>query len=217
MTEGPVLTNEVVSEMPPLDGDCYVALAPKWFTFLLRFFTGSFTAMVTWFTVRGWSGIPLGFQILLCILLPTFFFMALHPKGWASFSIKPFFVANELGMYFPSHRKYVVGAPNRNDWLLVPWENISNIRLDEFSGYESMTECAAFDVRASVKEVKRYFIGTLDRRPESRLRVIDLETPTSKVSVAFYTHRPPHPRKVVIAVLGFAERHNKLRKQSSFN
>ncbi len=190
--------NRVLSVLPVPGGDSYTALAPKWFTHLLRLVSLAFGLAVLWFSVHDWSSMPLWVQALACVLVPAFFLMAFHPRGWAQFSSTPFFHADDLGMYFPSTRPQVLGSTAPPRWLFVPWENISNLRVDKAVTSEGKSTCAAFDVVATPDEVSEFLYDALATKHFGG---------TGSTAVAFYLHWPPHPRKVVASLLELTRRH----------
>lgn len=196
MTNIEAAGNQVTHEMPAPRSDLYAVVAPRWFTAMLRFQTAALVAITAWFAFRSWSEIPVAIKLLLWVLWPALSFVALHPtKGWGRFSTQPFLLANRSGMYFPSHRPYVLGQTSTSSWLFVPWHNIANLRVDKFSDSDGTSACAAFDVRASEEHIGEFFLG----RTKAQVQAPASDAMQSRefVAVAFYAHRPPHPRKVV--------------------
>lgn len=183
-------TRRVVESVPPPEGEHYTAVAPVWFTTLLRAFSGAFAIATAWLSVGEWTTTPAWVRVLVCILVPAFLWMAVHPRGWARFSRLPFFHADARGMWFPSARNGHPGQPPR--WLFVPWTDISAIRVDKVNGPDGPTPCAAFDVIATPDEVSEFFVDELvSKRPAGG----------RSLAVAFYVNVPPHPRKVVERLL----------------
>ena len=184
--------SRVLSELPSPHGRVFAARAPRWLTRLLRLASLGFGCATLWFSAHDCSRMPVWSRWLTGALVPAFFLMALHPRGWARLSSVPFFRADEVGMCFPSHRNDERGRAPR--WLFVPWEAISDVRVDRcFAGLDGSDAdgtrpCAAFDVGATPDEVEEFFVCSLTTKRPAR---------DGSVSVAFYVHSPPHPREIV--------------------
>jgi hypothetical protein len=192
--------NKLLAELPTPRGRFFAARAPLWLTRLLRLLSACFGCATLWFSARGWSDMPVWAQLLAGVLVPAFFLMAFHPRGWARLSSVPFFQADEAGMYFPSQRNNELGRASR--WLFVPWEGISNIRVDRcFAGLEGSdadgsSPCAAFDVIATPDEIAEYFVAALTKEGP---------VPGVAVPVAFYASSPPLPGIVIERLLELRE------------
>jgi hypothetical protein len=185
-----VSTRCVVASVPSPEGERYSAVAPVWFTALLRVLSAGFAIATAWLSIGEWNTMPGWVRVLVCILLPAFLWMALHPRGWARLSRMPFFVADARGMWFPSARNDHPGQAPR--WLSVPWADISAIRVDKVNTADGPTACAAFDVVATPDEIREFFDDDLvSKRPAAG----------RGVAVAFYVNVPPHPKRVVERLL----------------
>ncbi len=147
--------NETFPDMPSLRGDHYVHRTPKWLVTLFRLSFGIGVIVLAAMSLRDWSVMPLGFRGLACILVPAFAFFALHTP----MAIK--FLADNRGVFFPCNGLLVAAAmPSKrsNRWLLVPWNNISNIRVTTEVDHEgSSAKCVAFDVIVSPDEQEEFF------------------------------------------------------------
>jgi hypothetical protein len=187
--------NEIVDALPPVESDCYRVVAPRWLSALLQFFSALFGVGTLWIAVREWAGMPLWVNVLVCLLVPTFFLMAFHPRGWAAFSSKPSLQADGRGIYFPSQTPQVLGRPETSRWLLVPWGHVSNIRVAKVMTTDGKTLCAAFDVIATPDEVKEFFNDRLIDNAACR---------EGSVPVAFYQDALPSPQEVVARLIARA-------------
>lgn len=198
---------KLLPEMPTLTGDVYAPVMPRWLTNLLRLLFIAFAVVTMRFSIHDWAEMPVFFRVLSCILIPGFLFFALHPRGWAQLSVKPFFMADQLGMYFP-HNYNLVNAIGKNaedldrqfrQWLFVPWENISNVRTESLDiGNDGKTLCAVFDIKAFSPEFESYFVSKHwdDKQ-------------TGNDAIAFYCNMSPSPRKVILVLQEIMARHKK--------
>jgi hypothetical protein len=200
--------NKRLPEMPSLGSEAYAPMMPKWFTNLLRLISLLFAIAVAWFSIHDWAQMPLWVKLLVCILVPVFFFSALHAKGWSQYSSTPFFLADHLGMYF-KHKHAVTlhlgknaEAENnrRKSWLFVPWKNISNIRVSKVATHDGSTNGAVLNVKATEEELQDFFA---DIQVDKHLQQ------DGSVSVAFYMNVPPMPRTVVAIANDMMSRHKK--------
>ena len=146
--------NETFPEMPTLGGEHYVHRIPKWLVALFRvsFVIGAIALAAM--SLRDWSEMPLGFRGLVCILVPAFAFFAFRTPR----AIK--FLADDRGVFFPCNEPLVAatGREGANRWLLVPWRNISNVRVATEIDHEgSSAKCVAFDVKISPDEQAEFF------------------------------------------------------------
>lgn len=146
--------NETFPEMPSLRDEHYVHRIPKWLVVLFRLSFGIGGIVLAVMSLRDWSEMPLGFRGLVCILVPAFAFFALHTPR----AIK--FLADDRGVFFPCNELLVAatGRERSNKWLLVTWNNISNIRVAKEVDHEgSSATCVAFDVKVSPDEQAEFF------------------------------------------------------------
>jgi hypothetical protein len=147
-------------------------------------------------TFRDWSEMPWGFRGLVCILVPAFaFFALLTPRA-----IK--FLADDRGVYFPCNELLVAatGQVSSNRWLLVPWSNISNLRVAREIDHEgSSAKCVAFDVKVSPDEQAEFFqhVGY----PSDRTRHGNDCLPVA------YSDFPPFPKTTVALLQSMSRRY----------
>ncbi|MDO9365487.1 MAG: hypothetical protein Q7T58_03960 [Methylotenera sp.] len=200
--------NKRLPEMPNLGSEAYAPMMPEWFANSLRLFSVLFAIALAWFSIHDWAKMPLWAQWLVCILVPAFLFSALHSKGWSQYSSIPCFLADHLGMYF-KHKNALtthlgknaeIENNQRKNWLFVPWENISNIRISKVSTHDGSFNGAVLDVKATEEELVAFFSG---KQIDKHVR------PDGSVSVAFYMNVPPMPRKVVAIVNEMMSRYKK--------
>jgi len=180
--------NDVLNAVPSPEGQHYRVLAPPWLTRLLRLGSLAFGLGTLWLALRHWAAMPIAVNLLVCVLVPAFFLMALHPRGWAQFSTRPALVADRRGLYFPSLEPVVLGQPLRERWLFVPWSNVSNLREAKVMSADGACRCAAFDVAATAEQVREFFnrdlIGTNAASGDC-------------TAVSFYEQALPRPREVI--------------------
>ncbi|MGZ8225218.1 MAG: hypothetical protein ACXWT3_01105 [Methylococcaceae bacterium] len=188
--------NETFPEMPTLREEHYVHRIPKWLVVLFRLSFGIGGIVLAAMSLRDWSEMPLGFRGLVCILVPAFAFFALHTPR----AIK--FLADDRGVFFPCNELLVaaIGRKRSNRWLLVPWNNISNVRLATEVDHEgSSATCVAFDVKVSPDEQTEFFqhVGY----PSDRTR-----NGSNCLAVA-YSDFPPVPKTTVALLQSMKRRH----------
>jgi hypothetical protein len=146
--------NEAFPEMPTLRGEYHVHRTPEWLVALFRASFGIAAIGLAAMSLRDWGEMPLGFRGLVCILVPAFVFFALRTPR----AIK--FLADDRGVFFPCNALLVsaMGRERSNRWLLVPWNNISNVRVATEIDHEgSSAKCVAFDVKVSPDEQAEFF------------------------------------------------------------
>ncbi len=200
--------NKRLPEMPNLGSEVYAPMMPTWFTHLLRLLSVLFAVALAWFSIHDWAKMPLWVQLLVCILVPAFFFSALHSKGWSQYSSTPFFLADHLGMYFKHKHALTthlgknaeIENNRRKSWLFVSWENISNIRVSKVTTHDGSFNGAVLDVKATDEDIEEFFAG---RQVDKHLQQ------DGSVSVAFYMNVPPTPRKVAVIVNEMMSRYKK--------
>jgi len=179
--------NLVFAKPPSLIGEHYVHRTPRW---LLTFFRLSFgigalaMAAMAYFE---WSRMALGFRALTCVLAPLFAFFALHRRLWEK-TIK--FIAADQGIFFPCNELVatVLGQKHKDAWLLVPWANITDVRMAKTCDNDNgLAKCVAFDLCVSPEEEAGFFRYVGNPTDSTRL-------PGSLLSVA-YLDNPPSPKK----------------------
>lgn len=200
--------NKLLTEMPNLGSEAYAPTMPEWFSNLLRLISIMFAIGVVWLGFSDWAKMPLFAQIIICILPPVFFFSAFSSRGWAQYSVMPFFLADRLGMYFKHKNALITHLgkdaqlenSQRKHWLFIPWENISNIRVSKVTTHDGSFNGAVLDVKATKEELDQFFGGC---RVDEKLLQDD------SVTVAFYMNVPPTPRKVVTVLQDMMSRYKK--------
>jgi hypothetical protein len=143
---------------------------------------------------------PLGFRGLACVLVSAFSFFALHERTWEK-TIK--FIADKHGIFFPCNELLVsaLGQKHQKAWLLVPWGNITNVRIaQEYDNDHDLAACVAFDVRVSPEEQAGYFkyVGY----------PTDCATNEEDILSVAYNDNPPSPRKTFALLKELKHRHN---------
>jgi hypothetical protein len=189
--------NEAFPERPTLGEEHYVHRTPEWLVVLFRVSFGIGAIVLAAMSLRDWSEMPLGFRGLVCILAPAFVFFALRTPG----AIK--FLADDRGVFFPCNELLVTvaGRERSTRWLLVPWINISNIRVAREIDHEgSSAKCVAFDVKVSPEEQAEFFLHV--GYPSDRTRNGDVCLPVA------FSDFPPVPKKTVALLQGMNRRHN---------
>lgn len=188
--------NQVLPKKPSVVGEHYVHLTPAWLTTLFRLlFVICIIALVA-MTYQEWRQMSLGFRVFACVLVPAMSFMVLRKETWQE-SIE--FIAAKNGMYFP-YGSFLVSATDhaqKNTWLLVPWENITNFRLAKDTDGST---CVGFDLRVSPEERARFFKNIdcpNDHEPYDK----------DFISVA-YSNNPPSPKKTLGLLKEMKQRHD---------
>lgn len=183
-------------ELPEPAPGSYSALAPRWFTHTARLATLILCYIIVVKSWESWDKMPLFAQILVPVLSILFGFVAIHPRGWSRFSSVPFVYADQQGMYLPTTSPRILGKKYEHRWLLVPWKNIFNLRVDTASTSDGSQSCGAMDVIASKEEVTEFFYDTL----------VGKQNPAPGcVAVAFYCNIPPRAKTVVNRLKQIAE------------
>jgi hypothetical protein len=181
--------NRAFHRLPSLLGDHYVHRTPRWLVILVRLFFGAGSVAFASLSIQDWNNMPFGFRALVCVLVPAFMLLALLPRRWEK-TIK--FLADDRGVFFPCNELLAttLGREGSSRWLLVPWENIANIRVStEIDCENSSSPCIAFDVKVSPEEQADFFrhVGSPTDRSQ---------TASDIVPVA-YGGYPPAPRITV--------------------
>lgn len=189
-------TNATFPEMPRLRGAHYVHRTPQWLVVLFRLAFGIGSVVLAALALRDWSAMPLGFRGLVCVLIPAFMWFAFQSPR----ALK--FLADERGVFFPCNELLAatVGRESSNRWLLVPWNNISNIRVATEVDHEgSSVTCVAFDVKVSPDEHAEFFqhVGY----PSDRIRNEGNCLPVA------YSDFPPAPKSTVALLQGMHRRY----------
>ena len=178
--------NETFPEQPGFGGEHFVHRTPAWLVVLFRLSFGIGSIVLAAVALRDWSEMPLGFRGLVCILVPAFAFFALRNPGVIKF------VADDRGVFFPCNDLLIAdrGREKSSQWLLVPWRNISNIRVAKEVDHEgSSATCVAFDVKVSPDEIAAFFLHV--GYPSDRTR-----SGSDCLPVA-YSDIPPFPKTTV--------------------
>ena len=192
--------NQIFPEAPPLVGEYYVHRTPGWLVALIRLAFCIGAIAVATMSYQDWSKMPLGFRGLTCVLVPAFAFFAFHGRTWKK-TVK--FIAADAGIFFPCSELIVtvVGQEHKNAWLLVPWANITNVRITkEYDNANDLATCVAFDLRVSQEEQAGFFqrVGY----PTDSARHDE-----SLLSVA-YSDNPPSPKKTLARLKDLRQRHS---------
>jgi len=200
--------NIVVAELPTPEGDYYTIMTPRWFAFMARVATASFGIAVIWFVVPVWREVPPWALFIACIVIIALLVIAINSKGWNRFLQTPLLHADQLGIYLPSHKPRTIGEKVSPRWLFVPWENLSNIRVDKAyiptCDERGVVSCAAIEVVATSDEVDEYFFDLTERR--STRSIVKKIVP-----VGFYIRNIiglPEVKEVVEKITMMANRHN---------
>ncbi len=186
-------------KMPTLLGDHYVHRTPKWLVILFRLSFGIGGAGLAILSFRDWGGMPPGFRALALILIPVFVFFAIQGRTWRN-TVK--FLTDDRGLFFPCNELIAatVGQESSNNWLLVPWNHISNIRVAKEIDHEGgLCICVAFEVKVSSEEQAKFFLHV--GYPTDRAQHTD-----SQLSVA-YSDSPPFPKNTVALLQEMKRRH----------
>jgi hypothetical protein len=209
--------NKILPEMPTLTGEFYAPVMPMWLANALRIFSLLFSLGVAWLGFHDWSSMPTFAKVIVCILAPAFFLISLSSKkGWATYALNPFFLADNAGMYFRHKDAFTTFIGNNNQekkakskqWLFVNWTNIKNIRVARIITEDGNAKCAAFDINANEEEVKAFFIDDLaDKKPIQ----------TGMKAVCFYYQALPSPSKVVAQLQAMSKPNQRTYLREKYN
>jgi hypothetical protein len=138
---------------------------------------------------RSWGDMPNAARVLVSAVVPAILLLGGWSRPWQR-AVK--FVASDVGIAFPSNSMQLpaTGIKKDSHWLLVPWANISNVRLARAE--VERDPCVAFDVRLTEDERDRFF------RHVGRPEVSD-QVHRPWFSVA-YGDRVPSPEKTFNAL-----------------
>lgn len=188
--------NHITDAVPLDDTASYVLETPRWLRTAVRSLMLAMGLALAVLSARSWGDMPLPARAMVLVLAPAMTLVALWNRPWRSL-IK--FVAHDLGIAFPSNEQLVLSphSPAGQRWLVVPWENISSIRLTREVGDGS--RCVAFDVVVSPEE-KEAFFRHVDTPRDRRV------TSDALVSVA-YADSPPSLAKTHAALLSLKAKH----------
>jgi hypothetical protein len=141
--------------------------------------------MTAFLSAKQWSAMPLFARFLAALIAPSLIAGAMWPRPWR-YTTR--FIANESGVYFPAYATLTLGKSQiEEEWLGVPWEHITNIRVATESGEDG--KCIAFDIQASPSERSRFFEAVGVPRDRSK--------PLSETVFAAYGGWPPSPSRAV--------------------
>jgi len=192
--------NQIFSKVPPLVGEYNIHSIPVRLAIVLRMAFGIGAIVAATMFYLDWSNTSLGFRVFACVLVPALAFAALHKEVWGSVT----FVADDRGMFFPCNELplvTVLSQEHKKSWLLVPWSNISNLRLAKYLDNDNdLRTCVAFDLKVSQEERARFFqyVGT---PTDSANHAENL------LSVA-YGGTPPSPKRVFTRLKELELRHS---------
>lgn len=184
--------NQRLPQMPKLEGEVYAPVMPKWAANLLRLLSLGFSVGAAGLGFYEWHHMPIFARVIVVILSPAMMIAAIHPKGWATLSAIPFFLADKDGLYFKHKMSGVTHLGGdaelknalRASWLFVPWKHISNFRIETVRSNNGFSKAGVLDVVASDEELKDFFGYWIYQE-------------SGEASVAFYANTPPAPRTVV--------------------
>jgi hypothetical protein len=174
------MMNRIHLEAPRPDGECFVYRLPAWLVQLLRVGSGIAGSATAFLAAQNWSAMPLPVRILCAFLAAGFCIVAINRR---ILDPRTHFVADEQGIYFSGQDK----------WLLVPWPNISDIRVVEIMDGESSTGIA-FNLRLSPQEQSEFF--------QKHLKPADHFRAGSEQLAVGYTYFPPRPKALAATLLG---------------
>jgi hypothetical protein len=188
--------NHITDAVPLDDPASYVLETPGWLRTGARLLILAMGLALAVLSARSWGEMPFAARAMVVVLAPAMTLVALWNRPWRKL-VK--FVAYDLGIAFPSNEQLVLSShtqPNLR-WLLVPWENISNIRLAREVGDAS--RCVAFDVRVSAEERESFF-RHVDKPRDGRT------ARDAFLSVA-YADSPPSLARTHAALLSLKAKH----------
>jgi hypothetical protein len=192
--------NQIFSKMPSLVGEHYIDRIPVWIAMLLRMAFGIGAIVLATMFYLDWSNTSLGWRAFACVLVPAFTFAALHKEVWGSIR----FIADDRGIFFPCNDLpliTVLGQKHKESWLLVPWSNISNLRLAKYLDNDNdLRTCVALDLKVSKEERASFFqrVGAPTDSPNHSENLLSIA----------YGGTPPSPERVFKLLKELELRHN---------
>lgn len=191
--------NRITGAVPLDDAASHVLQTPLWLRTTARLLILAMALAIAALSAGSWGEMPVPARALVVVLVPTMVLAALWNRPWRKL-VK--FVASDRGIAFPGNEQFVLSLqPQANPrWLVVPWEDISNIRFARDVGDGS--RCVAFDVRVSVEEAEAFFRHV--DKPQDRLGA-----PEGVLSVA-YADSPPSLASTHAALLRLKALHRSL-------
>ena len=152
------VTNQIFQQMPVLEGEYFIYRMPIWLGNIMRLiFTLAIIGMIWMLTKEGFN-LPLPFKAFFYLFIPFFTFGVIDSRTFRII----YFLADKRGIIFPGNYKFKnpfkpKGQSKQRDWLLVPWQNISNLRTAEVGDSDGSSKAIAFDVKISPKEKDEFF------------------------------------------------------------
>lgn len=139
---------------PPREPGQHVHAAPAWLSAAVRASFAAAGATLGVLAAGDWPRMPPWAQVLSAVLSPAMVGLALWRAPWRN---TPKFVAGPSGVCFPCNELLVMRPAGRDEpsWLLVPWDDVDNLRLSRSTGDDGST-CVAFDVRLDAERAGRY-------------------------------------------------------------
>jgi len=198
--------NQRFPELPPLTGATVAYRRPWLLDMLFRVALGGTGVGLGVLLFRHWSGME-SEQILIVAPFVVVLTLVAFMKNRTQF------VADERGIFFPCNAMCTRIRPaSSGEWLFVPWNRVSNIRLERSPVGRRSAKCVAFDPEVSPDEVRDFFkyvtyAGPPDptdtRRVEALrsmvgfLRRANVPIAGPTVFTVLYTDKPPYPGGIV--------------------
>lgn len=187
--------NRILPFRPSVNASTYIHATPGWLLALCRVafgLGGLVLAVLSW---RSWHQMPSPARGLAAVLSPVFVGLSAWSRPWLRTAK---FVADEQGIHFPANELLVLSF-NRSPverWLLVPWQNVRNVRLAREEG--DGNRCVAFDVQVTAEETVSFFRHVA--RPGDR------SGPQRGMLAVAYDDSPPSPGRTLQILLALKAR-----------
>lgn len=148
--------NRILTNLPVLGSDAYEHRTPAWLVNSVRGILALAGLYLLWETVSGDE--PLLLRAIMGLLVAGFWFFVFTRQIWGKVVR---FTADRQGIYFPCNDLLVSVLGRRvhvQQWLFVPWCNISNLRLDQVRDSDGQAcPCIAFEVQLSGSQEADFF------------------------------------------------------------
>ncbi|MCX7140701.1 MAG: hypothetical protein NT123_06255 [Proteobacteria bacterium] len=145
--------NKILSARPAFDDDHFTYRTPRWVEIIYRGLFLSIAGLLT-YVALSMNGISIFLGMLLWLASGILILTALRRRPDAA---SVYFVSDHGGIYFPSSRAHSIFATTKDvPWLHVPWDNISDVRIQLLLDETASAKAVVFSIAASSAEEREF-------------------------------------------------------------
>lgn len=189
------VTNQIFQQMPVLEGEYFIYRMPIWLGNIMRLIFTLATIGMIWMLTKEGFNLPLPFKAFFYLFIPLSASSVIDSRTFR----RIYFLADKRGIIFPGNYKFKnpfkpKGQSKQRNWLLVPWQNISNLRTAEVGDSDGSSKAIAFDVKISPEEKDEFF--TTISHPEDRKKQF-----TNNIFSAGFSSMPLPPIETLLNLM----------------